>query len=42
MDSDHFASDCHKCGDPLVIALDDKNDNDYYLCNTCALVKAGY
>lgn len=41
MTSKYFEADCQKCCMPLVIPVDDKNEYDYYLCQTCAFAKMG-
>jgi len=37
----YFKSECQKCGVLLVIPVNDQNDWDYYLCQTCAFAKIG-
>jgi hypothetical protein len=41
MTSKYFDAECTKCGWALVVPIDDKNDEGYYLCQTCAFAKIG-
>lgn len=41
MTSKYFNATCQKCDWELVIPLEDKNEHDYYLCQTCAFAKIG-
>jgi hypothetical protein len=41
MTSKYFEAECTKCGWALVVPVYDKNDEDYYLCQTCAFNKMG-
>jgi hypothetical protein len=41
MTSKYFEATCAKCDWQLVIPVYDKNDEDYYLCQTCAFAKMG-
>lgn len=37
----YFKAECQKCDWQLVIPVWDKNDEDYYLCQSCAFSKVG-
>ena len=37
----YFQANCQKCDVPLVVPVGEKNEWDYYLCQTCAFAKLG-
>jgi hypothetical protein len=41
MTNKYFEATCAKCDWQLVVPVYDKNEEDYYLCQTCAFAKMG-
>jgi predicted RNA-binding Zn-ribbon protein involved in translation (DUF1610 family) len=40
-DDKYFKAECQKCGVLLVVPVGERNEWNYYLCQTCAFNKIG-